>query len=1416
MSRGLNPRKRKGFLLSLDAVIAIGLILSMTVFIAGISTTYYSPELRYQRLYYTGKDVMLLLENAQLGQLESFDTVKYYQDTGVLVEEDKEKTILDIIGSLWSSGNSTMQGYAANITADILNSTLPESHSYQVVMGGDEIYRRGGLESTYLARLSSIVSGVEIGKPIDGYFARAYPSMVGDFRSVFIYLGGYVGQGNITVIAELPDFDDIVSMDMELDSGRDFDMYINGSYSGSYAKQTNDTMRSSSWSVSSSYFSNLGEGTNYLSLEFPSKGSYFGGGYIKIIYNTTNLTAVDAEKFGDNASSMFMLPGIDGIVNLYSSIYVPGYLTSMDAHLHYSSVVPVTKYLGFGNITIFEDNRTGEIVYDISNQSITGNLSDYGLDLSYLDGRTVPMRFGLKNVTYILGEAGAADVVMITDRTGSMTSCDVDVSCRPGLCDSYDPCHDRRSNVAVKSDQDFINTILGAEGKNYVGLIGYGQRHGGTCSFHDITADNTSLQQRIDDYNYGGSWQDCGWTCTSCGVVGATELLQEKDVLYNLTVRSDKDDTEYSLSSNSRTVTLTINGLNKSRFIKSRFSLMARNVDVESGYQDCVFLNGNYLGRVCESNSGGVNGWHSCSYVVEKDWLQEGDNSVLVTAGGSGGCLSGGGENWMFKDSKLMVWEYRNNESVVSANSSLDEIAINSVLVSQYLELPEENSDYPNPVDFTTGLNTSGNTFGLGSVEDGWDWQSGTYGYSGTCDFNGATGGELELYTRQNSESKSCSYGVEFNVTPDVYSMIQSGAQVGVEFYYEWDKEGFWWYWETSDEVWVKARIAGPSGTACEDPDDCYLGSDMDSGHNNGDSTYEVYAEDDPDSDFSGTFFQDITSWIDSAGTYYLDLGGKILNNDNNERGYFRFDDISVSIYTQSDPWVSFSFPDVNMSFVKAATLEFQARDIDPDYYDCVYMNGYHIGMADYQEYNESGEWEEVRFDVNPMYLAEGGNVIEFSGGTQGGCNRTGDVDVWDVRNISLSLVHSNESTPYDRRKSMLIMSDGEANTLIGDCSNYGSSGCPSMAGWLTPANETIARACEAHDKYNISIYAIAFGDAGQDAIDMLYEAACCDNCTNFFTSNNEDDLREIYSRIAQGIINSSWVNQTLETSQDVGEISTLYPDSFIRIEYSSFIEPPEYGEITFDFETSRFEDMSGNSTVTDNATMSKEGWFFVPENVEVIGAKVTSYSSQFWTDRLYILNETGTGWERVYWLGDFTEYNYSGLGDPFIVDMPVRTIGIGNNSVRIGTGYGIENGTGGSPDSRVIYTGRLPAISVEGYSDVFPRAEGSTMTVYYDIDGDNVSDGSVVVQIGPNPSDMFDPMNDSIDNAFMRLLDSLNVIWDSNPGAIGSGGADPYDGSNENPIDFMISSQINIDSTLISDVPSLWGPVSMEVRIWN
>ncbi|NIO23335.1 MAG: hypothetical protein GTN38_04915, partial [Candidatus Aenigmarchaeota archaeon] len=169
---------KKGFLLSLDTMIAISVLLLLAIFLAGISFTYYYPELKYQRLYLAGKDVMMVMEKIKIQDLQDLQTVQECLNKSILGQEDLNKTLLEIIGAFWATGNQTYQDYASNLTEEAFNQTLPEKLNYEILIGGTSIYRSGSNNASFLSRLSTIVSGYELGKPVSGWVARAWATKI--------------------------------------------------------------------------------------------------------------------------------------------------------------------------------------------------------------------------------------------------------------------------------------------------------------------------------------------------------------------------------------------------------------------------------------------------------------------------------------------------------------------------------------------------------------------------------------------------------------------------------------------------------------------------------------------------------------------------------------------------------------------------------------------------------------------------------------------------------------------------------------------------------------------------------------------------------------------------------------------------------------------------------------------------------------------------------------------------------------------------------------------------------------------------------------------------------------------------------------------------------------------------------------
>lgn len=542
---------RRAFLLSIDAIIAVGILFVLSAFLTSLSLSYSSPELEYQRLYYSGKDVMNVIETVNLSAAIELMPVNFSSDCNI-TSSDMDKTILDVLGYLWAQNSTVFNECGENLTREIFASLLPSGFGYEVLMDDVSIYKVGEADDS-LSRLSTIVSGYELGKPVSGYFASAFISRMSKSTSSYVYFGGYVGDGNITKIITLPEDANVTKVYLELTAGTNFTLMVNGYDEGDYYPSSFN-MTANSWTVCNSYSDcgNFSDGENTVNILFINNDSnYIGGGYLKINYNTSKPDTLPFSLSNETAVKYYYFPGITGVINLYSSFYVPGTLNSMLIHQHYDSgcTANCTIFLNIGNVTVYESNETGEKEFNITNSTLFSMLANY----SWLNDGTIPIRMGLRNLSYEEGGSGTGDSVLVTDVSGSMEDC-ADYSgnssctydwCRwwssffgtclwwddiicdnPGSC-VLDECNtgttrvrnhqtcDTKLYLAKDGNKVFVNVVLNYSG-NRVGLVNYSDS---TLDMFSLTNNNITLHNAIESYEPGGG------TCICCGIISATTLL---------------------------------------------------------------------------------------------------------------------------------------------------------------------------------------------------------------------------------------------------------------------------------------------------------------------------------------------------------------------------------------------------------------------------------------------------------------------------------------------------------------------------------------------------------------------------------------------------------------------------------------------------------------------------------------------------------------------------------------------------------------------------------------------------------------------------------------------------------------------------------------------------------------------------
>jgi len=218
------------------------------------------------------------------------------------------------------------------------------------------------------------------------------------------------------------------------------------------------------------------------------------------------------------------------------------------------------------------------------------------------------------------------------------------------------------------------------------------------------------------------------------------------------------------------------------------------------------------------------------------------------------------------------------------------------------VDLWEFSSDLPQPLDWSNDINSSANTFGAGAGNDGWDWEDGVYDFGSTCvrfnadpnDDNSSADSTVGSQNRlriqigdyqnqcNNDGHGSGAYGIQFEISSEMHSIISGGGTATLEFTWVFDDHSL----DNGDAGWLKARFGNASGMN-------YLGTNV--GGTGDDATPELVYNRNPN-DHTGSESIDVASYITAAGTYYLELGGKVSDWENNEWLEAEFDNLNLII----------------------------------------------------------------------------------------------------------------------------------------------------------------------------------------------------------------------------------------------------------------------------------------------------------------------------------------------------------------------------------------------------------------------------------------------------------------------------------------------------------------------------------------
>jgi hypothetical protein len=395
--------------------------------------------------------------------------------------------------------------------------------------------------------------------------------------------------------------------------------------------------------------------------------------------------------------------------------------------------------------------------------------------------------------------------------------------------------------------------------------------------------------------------------------------------------------------------------------------------------------------------------------------------------------------------------------------------------------------------------------------------------------------------------------------------------------------------------------------------------------------------------------------------------------------------------------------------------------------------------------------------------------------------------------------IFSSYSSP-ERTKAFVMMTDGipthTANGIVADqevcvgyCDTTGACGPGDIEGCdddncAAAVNDTQEALKALNDDFDAVIYGVGFGPISQCSVgnDTLKDMVEYANGT-FYSSDDPAALLQIYENITDEVV--TIMDQSNQTVNVIGSLydSMLYGDSYIELNYTPIVDAPVYGEIPVTVYGNEF----GNSI--------SEGTIFIPDDATLVELQVTSYSDELWTDNVSVDNSINLS--NAFGLYQ-SSLNYTKLGDPFIIQIPPDMVTSDvNNTVTVKTASAAGNSSGGSSADRLIYTVRID--SLLDYGEVFYDSVGCEWHVDFE-DGTN---DTIKIPSGYSGSENCYYANatydttDALNDATYRLFSKLD-----------------FDGDGELEVS-LDENNIEIDTLTVSDVPSLWGPAIVEVRIW-
>jgi hypothetical protein len=486
----MKRENKRGVFFSTDALIALIIILLSILVVYPITKPIRQASVLQE-------DVLVVLSSLRVNEIDD-DYVQNDLIGGGWIN-DPNKSLLEQIGEFYVTNKTLARGLSEAVlnyvnTSDNIgiwygNTLLASKNSTPIETARNiDIGRRtiGGIK------------GLNETESVTGFSARAF--LTSALQRNYYYFGGYVGDGNISVLVDINYTGMIKEIYLEIATNTNFSLCINDELcSGHFAPPVSE-FEPMEFDLSA-YNGSFNPGENIVKFKPVSLGDslYIAGGFMKITYN-------NSQKY--ELHDRYNFPGIEGIINIYDGFYVPGNLNGMSINITLDS--NETTYLIIGNKTIFNQSTTGvETIEKTSAEilAILGNYDDY-------EEKTIPLRLGIENISYV--PLHNAYIMSVADLSGGVSSAKADCD-ENGVAGENS---DEKGVNAVKCANIQLVDLLLDVAIVEIGLAGT-DTDVDEDDYHELSRDQTSLNATIDGWDQENNLDLCE------GIQNATGTLND-------------------------------------------------------------------------------------------------------------------------------------------------------------------------------------------------------------------------------------------------------------------------------------------------------------------------------------------------------------------------------------------------------------------------------------------------------------------------------------------------------------------------------------------------------------------------------------------------------------------------------------------------------------------------------------------------------------------------------------------------------------------------------------------------------------------------------------------------------------------------------------------------------------------------